>query len=119
MQAILTASCGLESSSRVIPYKPLLDGALRLAKHSVSTVIMVQRPQARAELTNELDWESEMAAVRRSGTPADPAWLDSNHPGYILYTSGTTGTPKVRAVCGRGESAQMNARCPTRRRFHL
>lgn len=38
-----------------------------------------------------LDWEEEMATAR----PHDCVSVPSNHPLYILYTSGTTGTPKV------------------------
>lgn len=38
-----------------------------------------------------LDWEEEMAASR----PHDCVPVPSNHPLYVLYTSGTTGTPKV------------------------
>ena len=40
-----------------------------------------------------LDWEEEMATAR----PHDCVPLPSNHPLYVLYTSGTTGTPKVNA----------------------
>lgn len=41
-----------------------------------------------------LDWDEEMATAR----PHDCASLPSNHPLYVLYTSGTTGTPKVLAA---------------------
>lgn len=40
-----------------------------------------------------LDWEEEMATAR----PHDCVSVPSNHPLYVLYTSGTTGTPKVAA----------------------
>ena len=32
--------------------------------------------------------------VEKSGGRQSPVPLDSNHPLYILYTSGTTGAPK-------------------------
>lgn len=38
-----------------------------------------------------LDWEEEMAKAQ----PHDCVSVPSNHPLYVLYTSGTTGTPKV------------------------
>lgn len=38
-----------------------------------------------------LDWEEEMATAR----PHDCVSVPANHPLYVLYTSGTTGTPKV------------------------
>lgn len=39
-----------------------------------------------------LDWEEEMATAQ----PHDCVPVASNHPLYVLYTSGTTGTPKVQ-----------------------
>lgn len=38
-----------------------------------------------------LDWEEEMATAQ----PHDCVSVPSDHPLYVLYTSGTTGTPKV------------------------
>ena len=49
-KVILSASCGIEGA-RVIPYKPLLDEAINLAKHKPQTCLILQRPQCEAALT--------------------------------------------------------------------
>src|SRR4030067_2364140 len=40
---ILSASCGIEVN-RVLPYKPLLDGAIELARHRPGRRIILQPP---------------------------------------------------------------------------
>jgi propionyl-CoA synthetase len=90
---ILTASCGLESATKVVPYKPALDEAIRLSGHSPKKVLVFQRPQCRAELTPGRD-EEWSSYVQKHGAPAAAVAVPANHPLYILYTSGTTGTPK-------------------------
>ena len=79
---------------RVVPYKPLLDEAIERAAHKPQRVLMVDRglhpfaPMA----GRDLDYAAERAAVSEVEVPC--AWVDSTHPSYILYTSGTTGRPK-------------------------
>ena len=46
---IVTASCGIEPS-RVIPYMPLIDGALALTKHKPDAIVIVDRERHRAPL---------------------------------------------------------------------
>jgi propionyl-CoA synthetase len=88
---ILSASCGIEVN-RVVAYKPLLDGAIQQASHAVERCVILQRPQARAELTKgrDLDWGDFLAGA----SAAECVPVAATDPLYILYTSGTTGIPK-------------------------
>ena len=89
-KAILCASCGIEPG-RIVPYKPLLDGAIETAAHKPEFTLVLQRPECPCDLgANDFDWHEAQNGIE----PADCVPVEGNHPAYILYTSGTTGAPK-------------------------
>ena len=90
---ILSADAG-SRMGKVIAYKPLLDEAIELARHKPAHVMLLDRGLAEMKRVagRDVDWQALRASHLDASVPC--VWLESNEPSYILYTSGTTGTPK-------------------------
>lgn len=94
---LITASGGLEPG-KTVQYLPLVAKALDAAAGSVRTVIVKHREAVGGSAADWdasrperwLDWDAEMATAE----PVGPTSVRATEPLYVLYTSGTTGTPK-------------------------
>ncbi|OWQ85744.1 propionate--CoA ligase [Roseateles aquatilis] len=90
---IVSADAG-SRGGKVVPYKPLLDEAIRIASHQPSRVLMVDRGLSAFQPVQGRDLDYAALRARLLGTRVDCEWLPSDAISYTLYTSGTTGKPK-------------------------
>ena len=92
-KVIVSADAG-SRGGKGVPYKPLLDEAISLSSHKPARVVMVNRQLApfTPVAGRDVDYATERAKHMDTVVPC--VWVDSTHPSYTLYTSGTTGKPK-------------------------
>ena len=90
---VVSADAGMRNG-KVIAYQPLLDASYKQITIAAPKVLLVNRGlvDGFALVDGKYDWDVEMAKI--VGQSVAPVMVDSSHPSYILYTSGTTGTPK-------------------------
>src|SRR4051794_17735786 len=93
-KVMLIADAGMRGG-KVIPYKHLVDESLRLSTAPPQIVVAVNRGLDQ-HFTYVKDRDLDYAALRAAHMDAQVpcTFVESNHPSYILYTSGTTGQPK-------------------------
>ncbi|MBP5990441.1 MAG: propionate--CoA ligase [Piscinibacter sp.] len=90
---IVSADAGMRSG-KVVAYKPLLDEAIKLAAHKPAKVLLVDRGLSAMDKTAGRDVDYRSLRDKHLNTVVPCVWVDSTHPSYTLYTSGTTGKPK-------------------------
>ena len=90
-KVVVTAD-GAHRRGTIVELKSAVDAAVAQCP-SVSDVVVFRRTEHQIHMEPGRDhWWHELMEAASSDCPAEP--LDSEHPLYILYTSGTTGKPK-------------------------
>jgi propionyl-CoA synthetase len=93
--ALMITADGGSRMGKAVLYKSLVDESIKLAKSPPRKVLIYRReldPNMPVVADRDVDWKSIQDDFCGAQVPC--AWLESNEPSYILYTSGTTGKPK-------------------------
>ncbi|MDP1741484.1 propionate--CoA ligase [Polaromonas sp.] len=92
-RVIVSADAG-SRGGKIVPYKPLLDEAIRLSSHKPESVLLADRGLSPMQLVAGRDhlWSDLRAQHLDAKVPCE--WLQSTDISYTIYTSGTTGKPK-------------------------
>jgi acetyl-CoA synthetase len=89
---VITADGGFRGG-KVVELKKAVDDALAGIGNTVEKVVVLKRTGDTVPMSKGRDvWWSE--AVRGQDTGCEPAWVNAEHPLFLLYTSGSTGKPK-------------------------
>jgi acyl-coenzyme A synthetase/AMP-(fatty) acid ligase len=104
-KAIITATSGIEID-RIIPYKPMVDDAIRQAEHKPEHVIVFNRRLG--AIKPDADYDIDYATLMKMADPVGCTEVDATDPLYILYTSGTTGKSKGIIRDNGGHAVALN-----------
>ena len=92
-KVIISADAG-SRGGKVVAYKPLLDEAISLSSHKPKAVLMVDRHLSEFASVAGRDFDYAQERDKHLNAQVACEWVESTHPSYTLYTSGTTGKPK-------------------------
>jgi acetyl-CoA synthetase len=107
---IITADGGWRRGE-ILRLKDSVDEALEKGCDSVEDVVVVKRTENKVQWNNDRDhWWDDL--VSSQSTKHEAKSFDSEHPLFILYTSGTTGKPKgvVHTSAGYALWTKMTSR---------
>lgn len=89
---VITADGGTRGG-KIVELKAATDKALDGGCPTIESVIVYQRTKHDITMKSDRDiWWHD--AVDGTSTECEPEWVNSEHPLFLLYTSGSTGQPK-------------------------
>ena len=93
--ALMVTSDGGSRMGKPVLYKALVDESIKLSQFPPKSVLIFRRGlDTNMPVVEGRDVDWAQLAAKHPDAQVPCAWLESNSPSYILYTSGTTGKPK-------------------------